>query len=62
MPYNAILFVGGSSLIAPWIGRQVILWIVDVSALGTAVAYMYTCVAAYGLARVERRPWTVFRH
>ncbi len=62
VPYNAILFVGGSSLIAPWIGRQVILWIVDVSALGTAVAYMYTCVAAYGLARVERRPWTVFRH
>lgn len=47
IPYNAILFTGAVSLIAPWLGRQVILWIVEVSAFGVAVGYLYTCFAAY---------------
>lgn len=50
-PHNAVLFTMLASLIAPWLGRQVILWIVDVSALGTAVGYLYTCLAAYAVAR-----------
>ncbi len=45
-PHHAIIFVGVVSLIAPWLGREVILWIVNMSAVGTAVGYLYTSVAA----------------
>lgn len=50
-PTNAILFTALVSLLAPWFGRQVISWIVDMSAVGTAVGFAYTCVAAYAVAR-----------
>ncbi len=50
-PRNAILFTGAVSLVAPWFGREVILWVVDMAALGTAIGYLYTCVAAYSTAR-----------
>ena len=50
-PTNAILFTALVSLLAPWFGRQVISWIVDMSAVGTAVGFTYTCVAAYAVAR-----------
>lgn len=53
-PRNAILFTGLVSLIAPWLGREVILWIVAMSAVGTSVGYGYTCVAAFILARRMR--------
>jgi Amino acid permease. len=36
---NAIIFATLISLIAPWFGREVILWIVDMSSLGAAIAY-----------------------
>lgn len=50
-PYKSIIFVGVVSLIAPWMGRQVLLWIVDMCAVGTSVGYLYTCVAAFVVAR-----------
>jgi len=50
-PTNAILFVGGVSLVGPWFGREVIVWVVDMAALGTAFGYGYTCLAAARLAR-----------
>jgi amino acid transporter len=50
-PGNAILFTLAVSMIAPWFGRQVILWIVDMSAVGYAVGYVYTCLAAVVLSR-----------
>ncbi len=50
-PINALVFTGIVSLIAPWMGREVILWVVDMSAVGTSVGYLYTCVAAFVLAR-----------
>jgi amino acid transporter len=53
-PMNAIVFTGAVSLLAPWFGRQVILWVVDVASLGTAFGYLYTCVATYVL--VKRSP------
>lgn len=34
-------------LIAPWFGREVLLWIVDMAATGVAIAYFYCCAAAY---------------
>ena len=45
-PANAIFFVGIVSLAAPWFGREVIVWVVDMAALGTAFGYFYTCLAA----------------
>ncbi|MBM4220169.1 MAG: APC family permease [Gammaproteobacteria bacterium] len=53
-PSNAILFVGGVSLIAPWFGRQVITWVVDMAAVGTAIGFFYTCAAAALLLRRQR--------
>jgi amino acid transporter len=50
-PANAIVFVGGVSLAGPWFGREVIVWVVDMAALGTAFGYGYTCLAAARLAR-----------
>jgi amino acid transporter len=50
-PHNAILFTGLLSLLAPWFGREVILWIVDMAAVGTSVAFLYTCYAAFVVAR-----------
>lgn len=38
---NAIIFITIASLIAPWFGRQAIIWIVDMSSLGASVAYFY---------------------
>ncbi|MCF6460954.1 APC family permease [Clostridium sp. Cult3] len=46
---NAILFATAISLIAPWFGREVILWIVDMSSLGAAIAYFYVCLIAFRL-------------
>ena len=44
-PKNAILFVMLISLTAPWFGRQVLTWVVDMSSIGAAIGYGYTCFA-----------------
>jgi len=44
---NSILFVSGISFIAVMFGREVILWIVDMSSLGAAIAYFYVCIATF---------------
>ena len=53
-PRNALLFTGAASLLAPWFGREVIVWVVDMAAVGTACGYLYTCIAALSLARCGR--------
>ena len=53
-PRNALLFTGAVSLLAPWFGREVIVWVVDMAAVGTACGYLYTCLAAFSLARRRR--------
>ncbi|NNC22989.1 APC family permease [Salinisphaera sp. USBA-960] len=50
-PYNSIVFVCVISLVAPWFGRPVLLWIVNMSAIGVSIAYLYYCLAAYRLFR-----------
>ena len=45
-PY-AIVFVSCISLLAPWIGREVILYIVDISSVLAAVAYGYVSYVSY---------------
>lgn len=46
-PHKAVLFVMILALLAPWFGRQVVLWIVDMSAVGTAIGYLYTCLGSW---------------
>ncbi len=50
-PYVGILFACLVCLIAPWFGREVLLWIVDMSALGVTIAYFYACFVAFKLFR-----------
>ena len=53
-PRNALLFTGAVSLLAPWFGREVIVWVVDMAAVGTACGYLYTCLAAFSVTRHRR--------
>lgn len=46
-PANAILFTIVLSLIAPWFGRQALSWVVDMSSVGTILAYGFTSLTAY---------------
>ena len=46
-PHIAILFVMGISLIAPFFGREVLGWIVDMSSIGAAIGYGFTSAATF---------------
>lgn len=50
-PVTAIIFVAAITLIAPWFGREALLWVVDMSAIGVTIAYTYTCLAAFKMFR-----------
>lgn len=52
-PKNAILFIMAFSMIAPLFGRSVLLWIVDMSAIGATIGYGYTSWSAYIQAKEE---------
>lgn len=54
-PANAILFVMIISLIAPFFGRNTLVWIVDMSSVGAAIGYGYTSAAAFKFAMKEKR-------
>lgn len=43
----SVYFIDAVSLILTFFGRQVILWIVDMSSLGAAVAYAFVCYVTY---------------
>lgn len=45
-PSNAIIFIMLISMIAPFLGRTVLGWIVDMSSLGAAIGFGYTSAAA----------------
>jgi amino acid transporter len=46
-PYVGILFAGAFCLVAPWFGREALLWVVDMSAVGVTIAYTYACLVAF---------------
>lgn len=46
-PYVGIIFVATVSLLAPWFGREALLWVVDMSSIGVSIAYLYSCYTAY---------------
>ncbi len=48
-PYIGIIFTVAVSLLAPWFGREVLTWVVDMSSIGVTIAYFYTCFTAYRL-------------
>lgn len=47
IPIWGIWFVTLITLPTPWLGRQALTWIVDMSSTGVSVAYFFTCFAAY---------------
>lgn len=46
-PSHNILFVMAVCSIAPFFGREVLNWVVDMAAVGTGVGYFFTCAGAY---------------
>lgn len=44
---NGVKFVALVSLIAPWLGREVIIYIVDLSSLLAAISYFYVCYIGF---------------
>lgn len=52
---NTIIFTTAISLIAPWFGREVILWIVDMASLGAAIAYLYVCIISFSKGKTRYR-------
>ena len=48
-PAVAVIITVAIAMIAPFFGRQVLLWIVDMSSIGVSIAYFYTCLTAYKL-------------
>lgn len=58
-PYKAILFILAVSLAAPFFGRTVLIWIVDMSSIGAAIGYAYTSAATAKFAWFEKH-WGFF--
>ena len=48
-PYVAIIFTVVLSALAPWFGREALVWVVDMSSIGVSIAYFYTCYTAFYL-------------
>ena len=45
-PYKSVLFCTAIVLLTPFAGRAVVGWIVDMSSVGTGIAYLFTCLVA----------------
>ena len=58
-PYAGIIFTCAVCLIAPWFGREVLLWIVDMTATGVTIAYLYACLVAFKIFRWSDNQSTV---
>ena len=58
VPKNAIVFVVGASLVAPFVGRAAIGWIVDVTTVAASIAYAYVSACALRTTREEHRPFS----
>ncbi|MGO2869596.1 MAG: APC family permease, partial [Staphylococcus equorum] len=53
-PYIAIFFLVSVTLIAPWLGRTALTWIVDMSSTGVSIAYLITCLSAARLFSFDK--------
>lgn len=59
-PRNAILFVMFMSLLAPWFGREVLSWIVDMTSVGGGVVFAYTTLSAAIIAKRHNHKWQMW--
>ncbi|GEL78815.1 APC family permease [Tenuibacillus multivorans] len=50
-PYFAIIFAASVAVIAPFFGRNVLGWVVDMSSVGVSIAYFYTCFTAFKMLK-----------
>src|SRR5699024_153917 len=48
-PHVAIIFTIAISALAPWFGREALVWVVDMSSIGVSIAYLYTCYTSFYL-------------
>lgn len=55
-PYIGIIVACVICFISPWFGRQALLWIVDMTATGVAVAYFYTSSSAFRFFTWSKNP------
>ena len=55
-PRHAIFFVFLVSMVACCFGRDMLGWLLDISAVGGAIAFLYTSLAVWKNARGESRP------
>ncbi len=55
-PTVCIVFVGAICCLCPFFGREVITWVVDMSAVGTSIGYFFTCACAFVLIRYYGTP------
>ena len=53
-PYLALIFIMIISLLAPWFGRTVIGWVVDMSSIGAAIGYGLTSASAFVQMRRQK--------
>lgn len=61
-PHNALLLIGGLSIIAPLFGRPALVWLVDAGGLGIVVAYAFVAWSFLKLRQDEpgmKRPYRV---
>ncbi|MGY8986322.1 MAG: APC family permease [Sphingomonadales bacterium] len=61
-PHNAVILIGILCVLAPFFGRQVLVWLVDTSSFGVTVAYAMVAVAFLKLRKSEpdmERPFKV---
>lgn len=47
-----ILLITLLSIIMPWFGRKVLLWVTDVASVGATITYMFACLSATKLAYI----------
>lgn len=53
-PYVGIIFTVIVAMLAPWFGREALLWVVDMSSIGVTIAYFYTCYTAFALFKTKK--------
>ncbi|MFG6147978.1 APC family permease [Halobacillus sp. B23F22_1] len=58
-PYVGILFTMAVCLIAPWFGREALLWVVDMSSTGVAIAYFFCTATAYKIFKWSEQSKTM---
>lgn len=60
-PYLALIFIMIISLLAPWFGRTVIGWVVDMSSIGAAIGYGLASASAFVQMRRRKDAGTLLQ-